>query len=248
MDYYKKQAEETAEAFAIKFLEDLTGYEIFLGSHIEKILADRAIVVYQYVEDESYFGAAINYQSGEQFIALNTFHPLRMRYFTAAHEIWHLSEASQLQGEMFDHERAADRFAAAVMLPKASTIDLWSKFKRKYGSEKAVIYLADLAAVPYRTVVRRLKELGETIHGVTLSEEYWIEKRSEFDLPESNLDAPQKFEKFSAYEKIVGEALSQGRLTTLTAANKIVRFDPTLAENLQKEEMERLKEAENNET
>lgn len=243
----KKQAEGIAEAFAADFLKEVTGHDIFIGSHIERILADRAVVIYQYVEDESYFGAAIIHQSGEQFIALNTFHPLRMRYFTAAHEIWHLSEASQLQDESFDHERAADRFAAAVMLPKASTNDLWSKFKKAYAPDEAVIHLADLAGVPYKTVVRRLKELGENINGLTMSEENWIRKRSTFNLPESPLDSPQLLNKFADYENVVQEAVEEKLLNPLTAANKIERFNPGLAENLQKQEIERLKETENDE-
>jgi len=244
----QKQAEITAEAFAAGFLEETTGHDIFIGSHIERMLANRAVIIYQYVEDESYYGAAITHQSGEQFIALNTFHPLRIRYFTAAHEMWHLSEASQLQDASFDHERAADRFAAAIMMPKSSTKDLWSKLKKTYEPEEAVVHFADLSSVPYQATVRRLQELGENINGVTLKEEDWIKKRVKYNLPGSFLDSSQPFTQFTDYEYVVEKVVQEEKLNPLTAANKIVRFNPKLSENLQELEIERLKEAGNDET
>lgn len=242
------QAEKVAEVFAADFLEEVIGHDIFIGSHIERILAERSVLIYQDVEDESYFGAAVTHQSGEQFIALNTFHPLRTRYFRAAHEIWHLSEASQLQDGSFDHERAADQFAAAIMMPKSSTKDLWTKLKKTYEPEEAVIHLADLSAVPYEATVRRLQDLGENINGVTLTEEDWIKKRVKYNLPESFLDSSQPFTQFADYEYVVKELVQEEMLDPLTAANKIVRFNPKLSESLQELEIKRLKEAENNET
>ncbi|RLQ84885.1 hypothetical protein [Planomicrobium sp. Y74] len=64
----KKQAEAIAEAFAADFLEETTANAIFIGSHIERILASKSKVIYQYVEDLNYFGAAISHESGIQFI------------------------------------------------------------------------------------------------------------------------------------------------------------------------------------
>lgn len=243
----KKQAEVIAEAMAADFLEEVASSTIFMGSHIEKILAELAIVIYHHVEDPHYYGAAVSYGEDERFIALNTFHSLRMRYFTAAHEIWHLSEASQLQNNDFDHERAADRFAAAFMLPKSITRDLWVKLKKSYTPKEVVIHLADLSAAPYETVVRRLEELGFSSVGLKLSEEEWINTRRELDLPESPLDHSQPFERFVVYEQVVKEAVENGRLNRLTAANKVVRFNKSLATTLQKEEFMRIHEASDDE-
>ena len=240
----KTQAETVAEAFAQKFLEDEIGHDIFIGSHIEKLLDDKAPLIYQYTEDQYYHGAAFTHQSGGEFIALNTFQPVRMRYFTAAHELWHLSEGSRMQSEPFDHERAADRFAAAVMLPKGITLDLWKKFKKAYGSEETVIHLADLASVPYEAVSRRLRELGIRDHELNTTEAKWKQKRLDFNMPGSLLDEPQPFENFDAYERIVSKAVDDRKLDALTAANKIARYDSKLAKYWQEQEVERVNKRE----
>lgn len=243
----KKQAEAIAEAFAADFLEETTGAAIFIGSHIERILASKAKVIYQYTEDPKYFGAAISHESGDQFIAINTFHPLRVRYFTAAHELWHLSEASQLQDEDFDHERAADRFAAAIMLPKAITKDLWLKFKKLYEPKEAIIHLADLSEAPHEAVVRRLKELGISLSGMNLSEDGWKSERKRLNLPESALDLSQRIERFVAYEHAVEEAIEEKSIDPLTASNKLAKYNTQLARTLQEQEVERIKEVKKNE-
>ncbi|WP_158593276.1 ImmA/IrrE family metallo-endopeptidase [Planomicrobium sp. Y74] len=169
-----------------------------------------------------------------------------MRYFTAAHELWHLSEASQLQAEGFDHERAADRFAAAIMLPKAITKDLWLKFKKLYEPKEAIIHIADFSEVPYEAVVRRLKELGISLSGLNFSEEEWQNERIKLDLPRSTLDLPQPLERFAAYEHAVEETLEKGSLDSLTASNKLRKYNEQLARTIQEQEVKRVKEAENN--
>lgn len=50
----KDLSETIAEAYAVKFLADNVGGEIFLGGDIEQILADRAYLVYQSVDDPTY--------------------------------------------------------------------------------------------------------------------------------------------------------------------------------------------------
>lgn len=226
----KTQAETVAEAFAQKFLEDEFGNDIFIGSHIEQLLDNKVHLIYQYTEDEKYYGAAVTHHSGEEFISLNTFQPLRIRYFTAAYELWNLSEGSEVQADSFDHERAADFFATAVMLPKGLTKDLWKKFKKIYGIDEAVIHLADLASVPYNATAHRVRELGEREVPVNLSEDEWKQKRLRYNLPESYLDQPQAFEKFAAYETAVENAVEQKKLDSLSGSNKIGRYNPKLAE------------------
>lgn len=230
---HKEKAEKVAEVFAASFLKDAVGYDIFIGSHIERLLADKVHLIYQYVEDEKYFGAAINHQNGEQFIALNTFHSLRTRYFTAAHELWHLTEGSQMQDDHFDHERAADRFAAAIMLPKALTKQLWNKFKSIYNTEVAILQIADLSDVPYVAVVRRLSELGENVPGKKYTEVEWLVRRNELGLPVSVSDQSSMDTRFVAYENAVKENVKTKGMDTLTAANKLSKIAPKLAEQYQ---------------
>lgn len=228
----REKAEKVAEVYAGSFLQEAIGHDIFIGSHIERLLADKVNLIYQYVEDENYFGAAIQHQNGKQFVVLNTFHSLRTRYFTAAHELWHLSEGSLLQDEDFDHERAADRFAAAIMLPKELTKQLWNKFK-KQDDETAILKIADLADVPYVAVVRRLKELGENVPSKKITEMEWLEKRSELGFPISSSDYSSKETRFVAYEHAVRENVEKNGLDILTAANKLSKFAPKLAEQYQ---------------
>lgn len=234
----REKAEKVAEVYAASFLNDAIGHELFIGSHIERLLADQVHVIYQYVEDDTYYGAAIKHQNGEQFVALNTFHSLRTRYFTAAHELWHLTEGSQLQDDQFDHERAADRFAAAIMLPKVLTKQLWNKFK-KQGVEAAILQIADLADVPYMAVVRRLTELDENVHLRKFTEAEWLAKRSELGFPLSSSDYSSKDVRFVAYEHTVKENVDKKGLDILIAANKLSKFAPKLAEQYQQEALAR---------
>lgn len=229
----REQAEKTAEAFAASFLDDVYGYDLFLGSQIERILGEQVHLVYKTLEDSAFFGAAITHASGEKFVVLNTFHTLRTRYFSAAHELWHLSEASKMQKEDFDHERAADRFAACLMLPKPLVKSLWKRFKAKWNEEQAIIAIADLSAAPYKTVERRITEVGETIK-VSHSEWEWQQLREHYALPDSPLDLAIHDTKFQAYEQQVIEHVKKG-LNPLTASNKLVQFAPAMSKQLRQE-------------
>ena len=229
----REQAEKTAEAFAASFLDDVYGCDLFLGSQIEQILSEKVHLVYKNIEDAAFFGAAVTHQLGDKFVVLNTQHPLRIRYFTAAHELWHLSEASQMQKENFDHERAADRFAACLMLPKPLVKSLWRRFKSKWNEEQAVLAIADLSAAPYKTVERRIREVGEVIK-VSYSEEKWQQLREQYALPESPFDVAIHTTKFHAYEKQVLLHIKKG-LNPLTASNKLASFSPIMSEKLRQE-------------
>lgn len=235
------QPGKVAEAFALYFLENEFDNDMFIGSYIEQILDDRVKLIYQYVEDENFYGAAITDSNGDEYIVLNSYHPLRTRYFTAAHELWHLSEGSkQMPNENFDHERAADRFAAAIMMPRGLTKALWSKFKKNYDSqEEAVIHLADISSMPYVATVRRLKEVARITGLDELNEAAWVEKRKALNITDSILDKPQIIEKFDAYVKEVEILVNDGEIDKLSAANKVGRYNPELAEKWQKEAMKR---------
>ena len=231
----REQAEKTAEAFAASFLDDVYGYDLFVGSQIERILSEKVHLVYKNIEDPAFFGAAITHQSGDKFVVLNTHHPLRTRYFTAAHELWHLSEASQMQQERFDHERAANRFAACLLLPKPLVKALWKRFNEKWNEEQAVLTIADLSAAPYKTVERRIVEVGETMN-VSHSEEEWQQLRQHYALPDSPLDLALHDTKFHAYEKQVLMHVEKG-LDPLTASNKLAGFATSVSKQLRQEGM-----------
>ncbi|UXJ71439.1 ImmA/IrrE family metallo-endopeptidase [Lysinibacillus fusiformis] len=234
----EKYAEDIAEAFALSYLQEKFGHDFFIGSQIENIIAENENVniIYQYVEDVKYFGAAVSHESGEKFIAINSYHPLRIRYFTVAHELWHLTRGIMIQDKNFNHERAADRFAAAVMLPRTLTKDLWERYKKESGIEKTVISIADLAQVPYQSVIRRAKEIGIKFPSSLLkkTEEEWQVERIKLGFPSSNLDKAVKDTRFFAYEDVVVKGVEHYGLDTLTAASKLAKFAPQKAEQYQK--------------
>lgn len=232
----REQAEKTAEAFAASFLDDAYGHDLFLSSQIEQILGEQVHLVYKMIEDPAFFGAAVTHHLGEKFVVLNTYHPLRTRYFSAAHELWHLSEASKMQKEDFDHERAADRFAASVMLPKPLVKSLWKRFKAKWNEEQAILAIADLSAAPYKTVERRITEVGETIK-VSHTESEWQALREQYALPDSPLDLAIYDTKFHAYEEQVLRHVEKG-LNPLTASNKLAIFAPLMSEQLRQQELQ----------
>jgi len=230
----KKEAELIAEAFAIDFLKEKYGRDLFIGGQIEHILAEKANIIYQYVEDEKFFGAAVTNEDGERFIMLNTFHSLRTRYFTAAQELWQLSNLIVLDSE-FDHEHAANRFATAIVLPKALIKDLWNKFIDLYDEESSIIHLSDFSQVPYLAMVRRVKELGFKISSSLKhrTELEWKNRRLELGFPYSNLDEPVKETRFKAYEDVVIQNVEHLGLDTLIAANKLAKLAPQQAKKYQ---------------
>jgi len=240
----KQVAEEIAELFAEKFLTEQFGKEMFISSNIEPILEERgAKLVYQHVKDDQYHGAAVTFNNGSMFVALNTYHPLRMRYFTAAHELWHFIDLRvALEGE-YDSERAADRFAAAIMLPKSLIKSSWHELIKTFPKKKVILMIADMSAMPYQAVARRLKEIGVTnlpdeIRDFT--EEDWVNYRLESGMSKSPFDESQPVRQFKSYADNVSELVEVGELDFVTAANKISKFSPGLANKLLHENVHKL--------
>lgn len=225
-------AEKVASAYALEFLREYFGGEIFLGSDIEQLLADKAVVIYQEVNDPEYFGAAIHMMD-KHIIAINTYQPLRTRYYSAAHELWHLqfeSEKIPLANiPNFDHERAADHFAAALMLPEKLLNNLIQKIDNDL--EKIVIKIADISSMPYVAVVRRMRELGKRVPK-SLSEkneEDWVELRKNLGISQSPLDKADKFVQFNALTEEVDKQLKEERINLEIAANLLRHVDPEKA-------------------
>jgi len=226
-------SEIVAEQYATEFLNDSVGSELFLGSDMEQLLAEKAFVVYQIVEDPEYFGAAVRLLD-KHFIAINTNQALRSRYYSAAHELWHLQYES---GEIplaeisdFDHERAADHFAAAVMLPKRLVEQLMEKLEEP--PEMLVIRIADISSMPYQAVVRRMQELGKRFPKdlSQRTENDWITARDALDISPSVLDKPNRFIQFSALSREVSRLLTEKDITLEVAANLLKHTNPEKSE------------------
>lgn len=226
-------SEKVASQYALEFLREYTGEELFLGSDIENLLAEKAAVIYQAVDDPMYFGAAIHYK-GQYIIAINTKQSLRMRYYSAAHELWHLQYESGMIPVAatipdFDHERAADHFAATLMLPEHLMISLMHNFK--HDIEKVVIKIADLSSMPYVAVVRRLQELGKRFPRELSqkNESEWSRYRETLGFFPSVLDREDVFIQFNQLANEVKEQVCSNAITLEMAAKLLNHTDPEKA-------------------
>lgn len=226
-------SEKAASQYALEFLRGYAGNEVFLGSEIEQILAEKAAVIYQAVDDSEYYGAAIHLLE-QHLIAINTMQPLRTRYYSAAHELWHLQYESKeipvAEIPDFDHERAADHFAAALMLPERLILSLMQNLKENL--EILVIKIADISSMPYVAVVRRLQELGKRFPREVSSrtELEWIENRETLGISPSVLDKADVFTQFTALSNEVANQLAEGEITLELAANLLKHVAPEKAE------------------
>lgn len=237
MNTLRSQSEKVGEAFAHQVLNEHFGAEVFIGSGVEMKLQELVQVIYQAVPDLSYYGATVCYPSGEKFVAINTSHPLRVRYFTAAHELWHVLGMKEMMVNQLDHERAADRFAAAMMMPGTLIRLLWSKLKKDTGSQKAIIMIADLASVPYEAMARRVKELDLPISTdlLKITDSEWIALRQQYQFTDSPLDQSFPLTQFNQYETVIAEAMKQNKLDLLEAASKLSHTSPLKAQAYQQE-------------
>jgi len=126
------------------------------------------------IEDSEICGFICNYK-GKLFIFVNTFLPLEKQIFTAAHELYHLVYNKKLLEKSYTHlikqddleenrneEQIANLFAALLLVPKTTLIEQLEilKVDNKNLQLFDIIRLMDVFAVPYKTIVLRLYEIG----------------------------------------------------------------------------------------
>lgn len=161
-----------------------------------------------------FFGAEVNHHSDENFVVLNSFHPLRLRYFTAAQMLWHISEESELQTDDFDQEWAAEYFAACLMLSKPILSSYWRHFNTYVSEEELILRIAYRAAVPYKIIERQLQKIGVKIN-VSHSEEEWLKLSEKYSSP---LDLADPKTQFIDYK----DQVFNNGLNRLTASNNLL--------------------------
>ncbi|BDZ31534.1 ImmA/IrrE family metallo-endopeptidase [Lactiplantibacillus sp. WILCCON 0030] len=228
-----------AEKQANSFVANHFGDWIFIGASIETVIMEQAVVIYQDVADPEYFGATIRSQGISQ-VAINTRQNLRNRYSSVAHELWHLlvltNQVPANQVSQLNNERAADHFAASVMLPEMLVKRYWqaAKHQANFNPVLSIIQLADLSAMPYVAVTRRLRELGLRVSTElqAYDERAWKLARNRLDLVMSPLDEPQPIVSFSALKRAVLQALKLKQLTLDEAATMLTHAEPTVAAKL----------------
>ena len=152
-------------------MNDVIGIQIF------QILSLHARVIYYPLGKESVWGftrikgARGGGQSQKPFVVINSSIPIDCQVFAAAHELYHIWEddkvdvvpAYVMDDETGDrNELKANRFAAEFLVEE----ELLIKELRTYGiasdnvSLKDILILSELFCVPYRTMVKRLFEIG----------------------------------------------------------------------------------------
>ena len=148
-----------------------------IGTQIFQILSLHARVIYYPLGKESVWGftrikgARGGGQSQKPFVVINSSIPIDCQVFAAAHELYHIWEddkvdvvpAYVMDDETGDrNELKANRFAAEFLVEE----ELLIKELRTYGiasdniSLKDILILYELFCVPYRTMVKRLFEIG----------------------------------------------------------------------------------------
>lgn len=142
------------------------------------ILSDHSILLQYPIEDDE-LCAFVCKKEGRIFSYVNTYLPLEKQIFAAAHELYHIwfeehfldngellkTEVihSQLDSEAVSfNELKANRFAAMLLVPKEILIQEldYMKVDREKVNLKHIITLMDKFGVPYKTMVRRLFEIG----------------------------------------------------------------------------------------
>ena len=241
-------SESVAQDLAETFLSNYFGSDLFISADIERTLAEQVNVIYQDIEDPDYSGAAISYK-GVHFIALNTHQTLRNRYYSAAHELWHLVVGSNLFSidhtkyqklinlPEFNTERAADHFAAAIMMPRDVMIRTWNRYIQNQASPNAdmitdaIIRIANVSSMPYAAVTRRLSELDLLGNKkiAKLTDADWQKLVDNSSFPPSPLDKIEPFKKFSRLTHVVNQLVQQKQLSLLEAAQLTTYADPDTA-------------------
>lgn len=125
------------------------------------------------VEDENF--AAFTVNNSKKFIFINSFLPLEKQIFAAAHELYHVlydydndEEKNELLTDIESSfngnidEMKANSFAACLMVPKLQLKEEISLLNIDQDNIELIdiIKLMDAFAVPYKTIILRLYEVG----------------------------------------------------------------------------------------
>lgn len=103
------------------------------------------------------------------FVAINSSIPVDCQVFAAAHELYHIwyeQSPDMLPADLLNErdkktsEKKANRFAAEFLADEVLLKQEIDLYKIKTFTMKSVLQLAELFTVPYRTMVKRLGEIG----------------------------------------------------------------------------------------
>ena len=167
----KKKEIEKIRALAREKLTEYCKLCDVIGIQIFNILEKESRVLYYPLEDQKVWGFS-EIIKGKSFVCINTSIPYEKQVFAAAHELYHLwygssGEIMLSQDNMepdsdIETELWANRFAAEFLINE----ELLLQEIRTYGIDKEnmemrdIVRLSNIFVVPYRTMVKRLHEIG----------------------------------------------------------------------------------------
>ncbi len=145
-----------------------------IGTQIFSILSLYARVIYYPLGKAAPWGftrisGSKNDASLEKpFVALNSSIPVDCQVFAAAHELYHIwyeQNPDVLPADLLNEqdkkisEKKANRFAAEFLVDELLLKQEIELYKIKKFTIKSILQLAELFTVPYRTMVKRLREI-----------------------------------------------------------------------------------------
>lgn len=189
--------------FAVEKLGRCRKGNDIIGTQIFSILSLYARVMYYPIGENAPWG--FTRMSGERndaqlekpFVAINSSIPIDCQVFAAAHELYHIwyeQNPDILPADLLNeqdkemNEKKANRFAAEFLVDEQLLKQEIDLYEIKQYTIKSILQLASLFTVPYRTMVKRLVEIGkikETKAKEFLSEtEESVEKyRKKYSIP-----------------------------------------------------------------
>lgn len=145
-----------------------------IGTQIFSILGLYARVIYYPLGKDAPWG--FTRISGSQndstlekpFVALNSSIPMDCQVFAAAHELYHIwyeQNPDMLPSDLLNEqdkkisEKKANRFAAEFLVDEQMLRQEIDLYRIKKFTTKSILQLSELFTVPYRTLVKRLREI-----------------------------------------------------------------------------------------
>lgn len=192
----KKKDVEKIQALVREKLISYCKLNDVIGTQIFNILEKESRVLYYPLEDQKVWGFS-EIMKGKSFVCINTSIPYEKQVFAAAHELYHLwygssgeimlSEDNVEPDSDMEVELWANRFAAEFLINE----ELLLQEIRIYGIDKEniemqdIVRLANIFVVPYRTMVKRLYEIG--IYKEKKFAEYMIYTEKQADIWKNRL-------------------------------------------------------------
>ena len=206
---YVANTHKVAQMIALDFLEDLDAHD-FIGPTLYDLTALKDIrMMYKPLNDANAEGfCAIG--KGQKFLYVNTNFNVRLQNFTVAHELWHIhlhDLPNVFNFNEIDIERAADHFAANILLPTKNVLNKYYHLKQSGKS-----------ASPYEAVLKRFveldintKQIDEQLNTITMrNEDPYItliehklqQLRCHLALAKSSLDTATKISMFPELDSL----------------------------------------------